>query len=778
MGRMLRGPRFNRRQSELAIAIASAVLLSCSAPAAALPPKVTGPLTPLLSELAKPRVATEAPDAQAEAVGLVPGQPASLVRDGNRVLVTARFDARALGALSDLRRAGAKIVSASRDRQTVTLSIAPSALTAIAEVAGVRSVWPQRKPILRAVGEGPCEGGSTISEGLGQLRVDEAREAFELRGKGVTIGVLSDSFDASGDTATHAPEDVLANELPGAASSCSEQRLPVDVLQDLESEEGTDEGRAMLQIVHDLAPHAQLAFATAFESEEAFAENIEALARPVAEGGAGAEVIVDDVAWFEEPFFQDGPVAVAIDEVTGDGVTYLTAAGNDNLIDGSGRNIASWEAPAFRDSGSCPAAVAGLKGFNGSHCMDFDPGSETDPGFGITVQPGATLTLDLQWAEPWNGVATDLDAFLLSSGGQILTSSHADNSSPTGTQRPVEILQWENTAATSKTVSLAVNRFAGLSPRLKFVLMQNGGGVSAVEYPASSGGDVVGPSVAGHAGAASAISVAAVPFNDSFAVERYSSRGPATHYFGPVKGIVPALPLGTPEEVAKPDLAATDCGATSFFAFLVSATWRFCGTSAAAPHAAAVAALVRQAKPTMPAQQVRDALTSTAVPVGAAGPEAIGAGLVDAFEAIAGLPGPIAGGDGPDQVLPTGSNASSPPSGAGATVTSNLVTMPPPAPTPPPTVSPPLPPNTSILRHPPRLVRTAAPSARLAFRFGSDQAGVTFVCKLNRSAYRACSARLVRRFRPGGHVLRVKARSGAGLSDPTPASFRFRVERR
>ncbi|HXR60692.1 MAG TPA: S8 family serine peptidase [Solirubrobacterales bacterium] len=777
---MPRGPRFNRRRGELAIVIASSVLLSFSAPAAALPPKAKGPLTPVLSELAKPRVATQAPSAQAEAVGLVPGEPAALLRDGSRVLVTARFDGGALGALADLRQAGAGIVSASPELQTVTLSVAPAALTAVAEVAGVRSVWPLRKPVLRAAGEGPCEGGSAISEGLGQLRVDEAREAFELRGKGLTVGVLSDSFDVGGDAATHAAEDVAANDLPGPASSCSEQRLPVDVMQDLASDEGTDEGRAMLQIVHDLAPHAELAFATAFESEESFAQNIEALARPVSEGGAGAEVIVDDVAWFEEPFFQDGPVAVAIDEVTDDGVTYLTAAGNDNLIDGSGRNIASWEAPAFRDSGACPTSVASLGGFNGTHCMDFDPGSETDRGFGITVQPGATLTLDLQWAEPWNGVASDLDAFLLSTGGQILTGSYANNSGPTGTQRPVEILQWENASGASRTVNLVVNRFAGLSPRLKFVLMQNGGGVSAIEYPDPSGEDVVGPSISGHAGAASAISVAAVPYDNPSAVERYSSRGPATHHFGPVDGLTPALPLGTPEEVAKPDLAATDCGATSFFAFLVGATWRFCGTSAAAPHAAAVAALVRQAKPTLPEQQVRDALTGTAVPVGAAAPEAVGAGLVDAFEAIGGLPGPIAGGDGPDQVLPTGSTTPSPPSGGGATVVANLVTMPTPAPAPTPTppVSPPPAPDTAILRHPPKLVRTAAASARVAFRFGSDQAGVTFLCKLDRSAYRACPERLARRLRPGRHALRVKARSSAGLTDPTPASFRFRVERR
>ncbi|HET7417431.1 MAG TPA: S8 family serine peptidase [Solirubrobacterales bacterium] len=772
---MLRGPRFNLRSRGPAIAIAVLALFLLPASAAALPPKAKGPLAPVLSELARPAVANRAPDAQAEALGLVPDRPASLVRDGDRILVTARFDDGALASLSALREAGAEVVSLDRDQQTVTLTSDPAVLPALAAVPGVRSVWPVREPLLRAAGESPCEGGSVVSEGLAQLHVGEAREAFELRGKGLTVGVLSDSYDIAGGAATDAATDILANDLPGPASSCSEQRLPVDVLQELEGE-GSDEGRAMLQIVHDLAPHAALAFATAFQSEDSFAQNIATLARPTSEGGTGAEVIVDDVAWFEEPFFQDGPVAVAVNEAVADGVTYLTATGNDNLVDLSGRNISSWEAPAFRDSEGCPTSVANLAGFNGSHCMDFDPGAGIDRGFGITVQPGATLTLDLQWAEPWNGVATDFDAFLLSSTGQILTASYEANSGPTGTQRPVEILQWENTSGASRTVNLAINRFLGFSPRLKFILMQNGGGVSAVEYPESKGGDVVGPSVFGHAGAASSIAVAAVPAGDSSKVERYSSRGPVTHYFGPVNGLTPALPLGAPEVVAKPDLAATDCGVTSFFASHSTGSWRFCGTSAAAPHAAAVAALVRQAKPTLPQQQVRTALTDSASPVGSAPPEAVGAGLVNAFAAIEGLPGPIAGGDGPDQFFPGASATASPaPSaGGGATGAPGAAPPVPPAPAPVPKA---VPPATAILRHPPKLVRTSAARARVSFRFGSDQSGVTFLCKLDRASYRPCLVQLSRRVRLGRHVLRVVARSAAGLTDPTPARFRFRVER-
>src|SRR5207248_9944484 len=86
---------------------------------------------------------------------------------------------------------------------------------------------------------------------------------------------------------------------------------------------GSDEGRAMLQIVHDIAPGANLAFYTAFNSEADFAAGILALA------AAGCKVICDDVSYFDEPFFQNGTVAQAIETVEAQGVVYLTAAGNN-----------------------------------------------------------------------------------------------------------------------------------------------------------------------------------------------------------------------------------------------------------------------------------------------------------------------------------------------------------------------------------------------------------------------------------------------------------------
>ncbi len=589
----------------------------------------------------------------------------------------------------------------------------------------------------------------------------------------------------------------------------------------------------MAQVVHDLAPGAAIDFATAFPSETAFASHIGALRQ------AGASVIADDVAYLEEPFFQDGPVAQAVNEATAAGVSYFSAAGNDNLIDEEGRDIGSWEAPEYRNTGSCPPSVVTLSeeveeveeekgvptpvGLRPSNCMGVKPAAAEDDTFGITVEEGATLTVDLQWAEPRFGVKTDLDAYLLDKEGKLLTAEVEGEPIPvvsvernvSTTQKPFEYLFWDNPGE-KQEVQLVINRFSEeeLKPRLKFALLENGSkGVTATEYPESSEGDVVGPTVFGHSGAASAVGVGAVRFDDSSAPEPYSSRGPVTHYFGPVVGKTPAAALPVPEVVSKPDLVATDCGVTTFFFRPFPSAqppFEFCGTSAAAPHAAAVAALVRQSNPGASAGQVRSALSDTARPVGTFGANAVGAGLIDAFGAVKALalpptitvtrappalsrdrepefeftanrpvafhcsvdggPAqlcaspfrvPAALGDGSHGFAVTGVDLAGR-EGSSGVVSFSIDTTPP---------------RTRFAKHPPKLIRTHQRRARATFVLKSNEAGVKFVCKVDRGLLRFCDPRLVRRFAEGRHVVQVRAQDPAGNVDRTPAVFHFRVER-
>ena len=564
--------------------------------------------------------------------------PGSPLMEGNRVIAEVRFDHGALAAVDELRSSGARILAASRPFQTITVAAKPGQLRALAAVDGARSATPAPTPLIRAV----C--GSVESEGDTQLAAAEARADFGVDGHGVVVGILSDSFDTDPTAATRAATDIASGDLPGVANPCG-YTDPFSVLDDSLAGETTDEGRAMAQVVHDLAPGAKIMFATAFKGEAAFAGSIKGLA------AAGATVIVDDVSYFEEPAFQDGPVGVAISEVVAEGVAYFSAAGNDNLIS-AGKNISSWETPTFRDAAGCPALLKVATTFT-DHCLDFDPAtgpSEEDETFGITVEKEETLNVDLQWAEPWGGVETDLDAYLLDATGKPLmdgthlVGSTDDNVGEEGTQKPVEFFSWKNEGPETE-VQLAIDRcFGKLSeggcnpeassvtkPRVKLMLLENGSGVSATEYPESSGNDIVGPSIYGHAGTPAAISLGAIRVGVANAPERYSSRGPVTHYFGPVGGGTPAPPLE--QTISKPNAVASDCGRTTFFE-PTAGIFRFCGTSASAPHAAAIAALALQANPSLTPAQIGDGLAATARPVGGFGPNAVGAGLIDAHKLL------------------------------------------------------------------------------------------------------------------------------------------------
>ncbi|HEX3239963.1 MAG TPA: S8 family serine peptidase [Solirubrobacterales bacterium] len=713
--------------------------------------------------------------------------PGSPLRDGNRVLVDVSFERGAAAGLDDLRGAGAQIVHVSRRYQSVTVAVKPADLPALDGLARVAGATEVATPLVLGV---DC-GGLVRSEGDAQLRAPTARANVGVDGSGVTVGILSDSFDRNPAAVTRAATDVASGDLPGPGSPCG-TTAPVGVLDD--SAVKSDEGRAMAQIVRDLAPGAAIDFATAFNGELAFAAAIRGLA------AAGARVIADDVVYFEEPFFQDGPVAVAVDEVAAAGVSYFSAAGNNNVIFG-GSDVGSWEAP-FRNAGSCPPGVpAGQE-----QCADFDPDAGVDTLFSFTVPAKGDLILDLQWAEPRGGVATNFDAYLLDSGGNVVTSSKSLN---LATQRPYELVGVENTGSSPVAVRLAISRVAApaippaTGPAIKFVQLGNAIPTSG-QYETSSA-DTLGPTVFGHAAAAGAIAVGAVRYNTTTTPEAFSSRGPVRHLFGPVLSPSPAAPIPA-QTIAKPDLVASDGGANTFFGTFTSGARRFFGTSAAAPHAAAVAALALQANPGATPAQVRGALTATARPVGAFGPSAVGAGLIDAGAAVNALalaptvaitrrPAKLSRVRQPSfeftvnrpatasctidaMSFPCGTPFTWPRRladgrhslvvsatdlggrvGASVATSFRVDTKPP---------------RTRIVKRPPRLLLTRS-RVKVSFKFRSSEGGRSFRCKVDRGPYRDCGKRLARRFGPGEHVLRVRARDAAGNTDPTPALCRFRV---
>lgn len=149
---------------------------------------------------------------------------------------------------------------------------------------------------------------------------------------------------------------------------------------------------------------------------------------------------------------------------------------------------------------------------------------------------------------------------------------------------------------------------------------------------------------AGHHAAAAAFTIAAVSVyvaaggsfstwaSGAFNVEQFSSDGPRTMFYNsdgtPVTPGNVLFAGGGGVTLSKPDLTAADGVSTGLPAYNP-----FYGTSAAAPHAAAIAALVLQAQPSITIAGMREALSATAIGFG--GLYNAGAGIAMAPAAVA-----------------------------------------------------------------------------------------------------------------------------------------------
>jgi hypothetical protein len=593
------------------LVVASVPTVAAAAPtrAAQAAPAKVGPLSPRLAVLAGGADApTQRPAPSSEQIdGL------NTAADG-RIYVDVRVaDAAALATADAV--AGIEVEATTPDGGAATLAVPAGQLGALADIRGLLAAdevpAPQVHRTDRAIEAAPsitaastCPSGTTVSAGSAQLKVPAARSAFGVDGTGVAIGIISDSY---GVNSREASNNVKSGDLPGTGNPCG-HTTPVQIVAD--AGDGTDEGRAMAQIVHDLAPGAKLLFADAGASQIEMASHVRALR------DAGAQVIVDDIGYLDNTLYQDGYLAAAVDEVVADGVTYLSSAGNQNLTVG-GKSVGSYETQAFRPT-ACPSVVGPE-----STCHDFDPGPGVSAKDVVTVPAGGTLLLNLGWNEAIYDVSTDLDLFLLDDAtGELIDLGGAANPR---SGRPTEWAYYANTDRTAKKVQIVVANYGNLgTPRFKSIFYAPS--LASVQWNTASGGDVFGPTLYGHAGSPSAIAVGAMTPAASPAIESFSSRGPATQCWEPAHARTPAaaIPDCTTKTV---DILGTDGIATT-----VSGFDPFYGTSAAAPHVAAVAALLKQDAPCATPADIRAALRGGAIALGAV--DAGGSGRTDALAAL------------------------------------------------------------------------------------------------------------------------------------------------
>ncbi len=533
-----------------------------------------------------------------------------------RVLVDARAADDADALLEELKQLG--LENGKRYGDVISGSLPLAAIEETVALGNLRSISATPRPINHA--------GAITSQGDIALRTSVARSVFSVDGSGVTVGVVSDSYDTLGGAAA----DIVSGDLPAGG---------VTVLNGESSYCGTlifcvDEGRAILQIIHDIAPGATLLFHTGLDGKANYANAITALAT------AGADIIVDDLLFLNEPMFQDGVVAQAVDTVVANGVAYFSAAGNQ------GRQ--SYEA-AFVDSGEI-FCIEFFLPLGDCHPIfervgrmhDFDPGPGQDLYQSVTIPVNAVLTVAMQWDAPFGGAGPDNDhdiVLLDETGGTYYAISANDN---IVTAEGWEVLQFDNSEflgqGTAFSIIITYDDVDSVGPPANLVkIVFFGNGISVNEFSTDSATSF------GHANAAGAEAVGAAFFLDTpeFGIsppslESYSSAGGT-----PILFDTSGTPLAMPDVRLKPEITAVDGVNTTFFfndSHGSDGIDDFFGTSAAAPHAAGVAALMLEARPAATPEEIKTVLESTAIDMGVAGfDHDSGYGLIQADLALAAL---------------------------------------------------------------------------------------------------------------------------------------------
>ena len=514
-----------------------------------------------------------------------------------------RVDIKAVTVTDDLLNAitaaGGRILSPGRRSGQITAYLPLKAVRTLAERSDIRHMRqtfaPRTGTFKNASSMVPFRNaprraavvGSFLSEGDTAHSADIVREQYAASGQDVKVGVMSTSnyYIENSQTIGELPDDVIT--IPDYDGREEDARYHPDPIE-------RGEGTAMMEIVHDLAPDAKLYFASAFIGEDSFAEGIRKLR------DEGCQIIVDDIQYFLEPAFQDGIIAQAINDVTSTGTLYFSAAGNSGNMKFS--NSSAWEGDFDRNA-QLIGSVGGQSIILGYTHRFF--ASRTFNGLATTAKaqtPRVAFDLAmLQWADPQGGSGNDYDLYILDSGGTKLVDASIDTQQ--GYDDPLE----QCTIGPEERAYVVL--YKGNSRYLRFYTSRSKLQVrtSGVSYGHNAGENTVSVGAVGAQGRF-------IPFNLTSRIESFSSDGPRRVFFDPLG--TPYTPNAFLEQqgggkvLVKPDISAADGVQTSLSGFNP-----FYGTSAAAPHAAAIAALVKSYKPNITNNELRLALRGSCIDI-------------------------------------------------------------------------------------------------------------------------------------------------------------------
>ncbi|AXW60818.1 serine protease [Ralstonia solanacearum] len=576
-------------------------------------------------------------------------------RSSNCVDVDVVAQGDAQQAVAQLERLGFQTAAVYRNYISGCLPV-----TRIDEAAAIQQVQRISK-VARSTRSGVVQGQGDYAQLSRSLRQAVKGLGIDLTGKGITVGIVSDSFNCNSELNQNASyvaqngrqdtmeDDVARGELPGKGR--------IRILKELrDCSDGTDEGRAIAEILHDVAPGADIVFYSGYGGLAEFAQGVETLALPKdktnAKGlaGGGAQVIIDDLQYSYEPAFQSGIVGAAIDNVVKNhGVAYFSAGGND----GVGASPVSYvnNAARFADQPIDPNGT-GTPG----RPLNFDP-SGASQVFSLPVRATRQIvgfyrfSLQLYWDQPFDNSASSLQVCLADKNGKPFNVMLDGEPYPSCTDASVigqQAIAWGTLLGTEAEATLRIQLVDGVAPRrirlqTSRVVIDQFGTADAAMF-----GHVLSPNAI-TTGAANYLSTPMCdPTLKTAQLERFSSHGGGLMLFDN-----DGRALARPVLDGKPDIVGPDGVSSVFFGlpakdgakgfgvynlncrYYPEYPYQFYGTSAAAPHIAGVAALMRQAVPKATPDQIYNALRKTAVDMDVPGHDnATGAGFVQPERAL------------------------------------------------------------------------------------------------------------------------------------------------
>ncbi|HWQ66652.1 MAG TPA: S8 family serine peptidase, partial [Methanospirillum sp.] len=397
-------------------------------------------------------------------------------------------------------------------------------MTKVAQEGGIISIMTQIPPYTSGI----------KTEGDALIHANDLRNSTNLTGKGIKIGIISDGVESI-------QQIIDAGDLP--------QNTTI-----IRNNYGGDEGTAMLKIVHDIAPGAELYFFDKGSNPIEFIQGVDRLI------SAGCTIICDDIS-YQEPYFEDGYIAKNIkDRILSYGILYITSAGNFAQLHYQGP-FSGYENLGYS-----------WHNFNGTN---------SSKDLILTVPPGSAGNVVLQWNDPYSQSSNNYDLYIYDDHDREIGRSVKEQ---IGQEEPIESYPFNNDGDRPADYHIRVVLAGGENKTIELYTISSTGSQGRLDPY------VTGDSIFGQAALIDTISVAAANYyQDNISVQPYSSRGPVSIFYP------------SREIREKPDITAPD-GININTA--QGWSYNFYGTSAAAPHIAGMAALIWEAKPMLKREEV------------------------------------------------------------------------------------------------------------------------------------------------------------------------------